>query len=1129
MDANSTTNDDRVNRVFIDEYYVVPSTAFSGSPISVRKQTTALPWGNPEDKCAETNSCCTNSSQCLTIPYYAGTAALDEKLGQLTLSQDRCYVSVAGLNKKAFRGADSLVTPNTFFSFALFTMDSSLTPKIYWQVNDNIAEWTVSTMDSKTVPFNSKLMIPTSATTAAARHATIPRAVVHGRTSWNDQAVTSSDESKPWVGTLYYITGETAKPSLYSLIFSTTYNDGFTQLGNMAHPMAMDARGTVGTNGFCYSTDAVNPPSFNQHLLSVWSLTKGAIRYWGDYEAKRGNNPSIVSRATFGNRITGTDIQVTGSYISGGTTFLKTSKNLGFVVGSKFVITFGGLSPIVGATASSLLSGSGTLYTVSAIDPNPPYGFATSTNLSILTNLTLTGATAGSPATATISGSSFLTIGTPFNFPSDSTVYYACTNNTATLTWSTSHTCATPATTLPVSTFSIAAYPRMPPTIMPVTYFKSFTGITTTGNVSTFSSPHGLSVGMKFAVKDAGGVLPTGFFYYVCPGSTTTTLQVSTIQNCNTVTNFASSTTLSYFDTRSPPNSVLAPVIVSGKKSALVTVGSWHGLGVGDTFAFTSVGSTTYDASAIYGVSPNAKYTVCTVPSYNTLTFSPTGCRAVGGSSSSLPSMTLAMSLTYSTTKTTYGSSTITTFSSHGFAIGSSFTFVSTGHLAYEDYSGGSLVRTAFVSTQLYAVCSAPTSTTFTFAKFADLIYDNTCTSSITCGSFYCTADKLITVYKNSSSAAQATIRAASTIDLTAMGYVSSDDDGVISPGDLFTFSIVGTSGTSTVYASAFRDPSNALADTSTNYYVCTAPTTSVALTFVKASEIASGCVGAICCSDLTATTFNKGAGASTSTIILPFTKISTSTKSPTGVAITALTSASTKSTSVPRQSPTYGRCGVTSKTPSYSAESTSNQKVAWKCLNAVFDATTSAVVYSEHACDAVKTTSSTPYYGYPLFSRLDLPVTPSDTTPAASCPLGVGSITFPLDSSYAADYKAKAGASSLSLFSWGVEGARYTPKCFYQSQDQPRCTSPSTATTTGNPDACYSVYDTSVNRFVPCLPDPTSSVSCNQIPDSDAVVQAIPCYLQESTVRQSEFTNPSARSCVNTNYPSSYSSTQYR
>jgi len=196
------------NRVYIDEYNVNTNGV---NATAARLQTSIMPFGE--------GAACSASSQCLTLPYNTDptTFAIDEKLGQLTLSQDRCYVTLAGLNVPA----SSVVTSGNFFSFAAITQDSSRLNKLYWQANDNVPSTTIVGAGGKSTTFTSKLQVP--AGSVAAQHASIPRAVALGQSA-SDDLTTSNGGSSPWAYTLYYVTGETGAPSLYSMLFSSNFN-----------------------------------------------------------------------------------------------------------------------------------------------------------------------------------------------------------------------------------------------------------------------------------------------------------------------------------------------------------------------------------------------------------------------------------------------------------------------------------------------------------------------------------------------------------------------------------------------------------------------------------------------------------------------------------------------------------------------------------------------------------------------------------------------------------------------------------------------------------------------------------------------------------------------------------------
>jgi len=130
--------------VYIDEYRI--DAKAMQIPTATLVQSFALPWGDntipsfeygteANDDSGMSGTArptgCSLLAQCLTLPYGDGLNAfqnatmpprdpslvgnqsskiidsqffLQEKLGQLTLSQDRCYVTIAGLNQKA--GAD---------------------------------------------------------------------------------------------------------------------------------------------------------------------------------------------------------------------------------------------------------------------------------------------------------------------------------------------------------------------------------------------------------------------------------------------------------------------------------------------------------------------------------------------------------------------------------------------------------------------------------------------------------------------------------------------------------------------------------------------------------------------------------------------------------------------------------------------------------------------------------------------------------------------------------------------------------------------------------------------------------------------------------------------------------------
>ena len=242
---------------------------------------------------------CTSTCQCLTLPNNVwengvdasstnpatgSVRALHERLGQLTLSQDRCWVTIAGINAPA--GTDLVSNVNGgsisggYFSFAAI----SSTHATYWQANDK--------------PRATLELRAANVTDEATVAASIPRAAALGRSAADDLSPSIAiGGSNPFIDTLFYITGETGAPSLYSLIWSSSFGSVAANQP-MKYPVKLDATSRAGTTGLCFAADTSSPPAFYQHLLTVTAQTYGAIRYWGDYQ-RRANNPSTQTVCNF--------------------------------------------------------------------------------------------------------------------------------------------------------------------------------------------------------------------------------------------------------------------------------------------------------------------------------------------------------------------------------------------------------------------------------------------------------------------------------------------------------------------------------------------------------------------------------------------------------------------------------------------------------------------------------------------------------------------------------------------------------------------------------------------------------------------------------------------------------------
>jgi len=282
VETPSAANAAILNRVYIDEYSVnvAANTVSQASWV----QTTILPWGEKSGECSTTSQCLTlpNSGATMgasNVPVAGSKNFLDEKLGQLTLSQDRCWITMAGVNARAgtVPGYPS-TSKGPAFSFVAIPNINSL----YWQANDGTVDALKSSLTSET-----------------AFSASIPRAVALGRSAADDFS-TVIGGSNPFIDVLYYATGVTAAPSFHGLIWSSNFNNPSPAVQPTKFPFVLDPSNFVGTTGMCYAIDNSfqSAPSFYQHLLTVSALSQGAIRYWGDYDRKA-NDPVIQMRTQY--------------------------------------------------------------------------------------------------------------------------------------------------------------------------------------------------------------------------------------------------------------------------------------------------------------------------------------------------------------------------------------------------------------------------------------------------------------------------------------------------------------------------------------------------------------------------------------------------------------------------------------------------------------------------------------------------------------------------------------------------------------------------------------------------------------------------------------------------------------
>ena len=112
----------------MDEW--VYSGALTGYGSAAQIQTLTLPWGG--------DAPCSGNAQCVTVPSGqcedSTQASYDSRLcrlGQLTLSQDKCYVGVGGLNLEQnavvyTKSSDGSSQPSRFIGYKPSTNDSYL-------------------------------------------------------------------------------------------------------------------------------------------------------------------------------------------------------------------------------------------------------------------------------------------------------------------------------------------------------------------------------------------------------------------------------------------------------------------------------------------------------------------------------------------------------------------------------------------------------------------------------------------------------------------------------------------------------------------------------------------------------------------------------------------------------------------------------------------------------------------------------------------------------------------------------------------------------------------------------------------------------------------------------------------
>jgi hypothetical protein len=160
------------------------------------------------------------------VPVVGSKNFLDEKLGQLTLSQDRCWITMAGVNARAgtVPGYPASSRGPAFSFVAIANINS-----LYWQANDGTVDALKSNLTSET-----------------AFSASIPRAVALGRSAADDFS-TVLGGSNPFIDVLFYATGVTAAPSFHGLIWSSNFNNPSPVVQPTKFPFILDPTNFVGT------------------------------------------------------------------------------------------------------------------------------------------------------------------------------------------------------------------------------------------------------------------------------------------------------------------------------------------------------------------------------------------------------------------------------------------------------------------------------------------------------------------------------------------------------------------------------------------------------------------------------------------------------------------------------------------------------------------------------------------------------------------------------------------------------------------------------------------------------------------------------------------------------------------